>query len=95
MIAKQKIKTLTGSEELMNELSLACKAIASEVSEIRQGGNILNNDKSFDKIMTLIDKASKIKALAADLVADKESEAAVEPEKKVMNIQDYVLNGKD
>jgi len=92
MTNQPKNEELSGSEILIHELDLACKDIALEVAKIRDEGSILSKD-SFDKIMTLIEKSAKIKSLIPD---KKEPEKAVAAgEKKIKNIQDFVLNGKE
>lgn len=84
---------LLGSSELTKELNLSSRAIAQEISIIRESGDILGNDKAFDKILSLIDKASKVKALSEKKevpIQDEEPEGEKAPKAK-LNIQDFVL----
>lgn len=83
---------LNGASELTNELNLVSNAIAEEIKIVREKGDILANDKYFDKIMTLIDKSSKLKALSEKKEVVKEEEPEEEQvERGRKNIQDFVM----
>lgn len=53
---------LSGSSDIVVSLNIALGVISQEINEITAKGDILNSD-SFDRIVTLIDKYSRIKTL--------------------------------
>lgn len=71
---------LTGASDLTVELNLVKKDIALEVSKIRSEGNILQNDKVFSKLVTLMEKESRGKT------AVKKDKEVKEPEAKVVDL---------
>lgn len=88
--------SLSGSSELVAELNLISREIALEVAKIRKKGNILDNEKQFTKVMTLIDKVAKIKSMTAPEKVKKEKEVEEkEPEKeKIAESQDSFFEQK-
>lgn len=88
---------IDGSNSLVDELNIISGVIASEIKETRLKGSILEDDKKFDKVLQLIEKAAKIKALSTkkeDEPKGKESEVetvTTTTVKQRRNIQDFVI----
>lgn len=99
---------LHGSSELMKAINIANDVIAQEILDKVASGVVLSDDKTFDKIMILIEKAAKVRALSEPKKKEeKEKEKEQQPleaetieeekleEKQVMrNISDLALSKK-
>jgi len=84
---------LHGSSDLTIELNITSKAIAEEIKSIRESGKVMENDKFFDKVLSLIKESSKIRAMSDKKVQpEKEDEPEKEAPKVRRNIQDFVIH---
>jgi len=89
-------KESDGFEEFLNSLNAACKSMAEEVFAMAEAGGIVKDDSKLDKILSMIDKLAKIKAISKN-----DDKSIIAPTKKAVegltespkkNIQDFVLN---
>lgn len=86
--------TVNGSSDLIKELNLVSDTIAKEIGAVRLKGNVMSDDKSFDKIITLIEKSAKVRALSTpakkeDKPDEEKAETETEETKPTMrNISD-------
>lgn len=96
---------LFGSSRLEQELRLACDDVAEELAELRAKGNMLTEQRYFDRVLQLFDKTSKIKALNQKKgtveptpitpTAEEPDEIEEPIQKRLTNIQDFVIQNRD
>lgn len=90
--------TLNGPSELQKELSFMCHVLAEDLRLVNSGatkGFLLlsgnKDDKIFERILTLVKNQSDFKSLT---LVELENPENKKPDKKKMNIQDFVIKPK-